>query len=603
VTVLDEFEEIWFVDFEFIPEVGERPDVVCLCAKEWRTGRTICLWRDKMGAAPPYRIDEKALFVCFVANAECACHLALGWPLPAKIYDLSPVFRCAVNGCLPPENKGQIGALDYFRLDNIGAKQKDAMRERIIHGWPFSPEERERALDYCFSDIEGLEKLFPKLLPEVDLDTALHWGEFNAVSAVMEHNGPPIDMEIFLQLRDRHTWNFVRDAIVPKINAQYDVYVRDRAGEWHLNQEKLEACFARLNIDWPRKEESGKLDLRDKTWDSMCKAYPVIEPLRQLRHARNKMRRVKLSVGADGRNRTVLWGFTSKTSRTQPKAAKWIFSPAVWLRSLIKPTENHAVAYIDWSSMEFQVAAVVSGCQPMIDLYASGSPYIEFAKRFDEAPQSATKKTHAEVHDRYKVGCLGAQYSMQYETLAQRLGVSTFVAHEMLGQHRGLFRQYWAYIDDWVAQALDTGSMHTPFGWRCRTGITEFNERSIGNFVVQATSADIMRLSCVWAHRRGIKLCGVVHDALLIESSIDRIEADVALTQEIMRRAARVVLNTSDPRCELRTDATIVRYPNRYYDKRGTQMWNDVLALLKQYRQQQEETSSCPIQQSAGTNS
>ena len=106
----------------------------------------------------------------------------------------------------------------------------------------------------------------------------------------------------------------------------------------------------------------------------MCKAWPQIEDLRQLRYARDKMRRIKLAVGRDGRNRTVLWPFKAKTSRTQPKAAEWIFSPAVWLRSLIKPEPGLAVAYIDYSSMEFLIAAARSDghCGPvntMLEMY------------------------------------------------------------------------------------------------------------------------------------------------------------------------------------------------------------------------------------------
>ena len=586
------FEQIWFADFEFISKPGEHPDVVCLCATELRSRQTVRLWRDQLGATPPYRTDAGVLFVCFVANAECACHLALGWPLPKKIFDLSPAFRCVVNGRVPPESKGLLGALAYFGIDSIGAKRKDGMRERILEGWPFSPEEREKILEYCASDIDALAQLMPKLLPLVDFDTALHWSEFAAVSAAMEHRGVPIDMEIFQQLRDRQAWNFVRDALVPEIDAQFGVYVRGKDNEWHFSTERFENYLASHGIDWPRLG-SGKLDLRRRTFESMGKAWPEIEPLRQLRYTRDKLRRIKLAVGSDGRNRTVLWPFQAKTSRTQPKAARWIFSPAVWLRSLIKPAPARAIAYIDWSSMEFQIAAVLSECKPMLDLYATGSPYIEFAKRFDEAPISATKKTHEKVHDRYKVGCLGAQYGMQIETLARRLGVSTFVSSEMLGQHRGLFNQYWAWIEDWIARALDTGSMRTPLGWACRTGITEFNQRSIGNFVVQATGADILRLSCVWGHRRGIELCGPIHDAVLIEAPIDRIDADVALMREIMRRSSRVVLNAErDGPYELRTDVTIVRHPDRYSDKRGLQIWTDVLRLLEQYRQEQQRSNS-----------
>jgi len=315
----------------------------------------------------------------------------------------------------------------------------------------------------------------------------------------------------------------------------------------------------------------------------MAKAYPEVESLRQLRHTRNKMRKIKLAVGADGRNRTT---HAAKTGRTQPKAARWIFSPAVWLRFAIKPGPGLALAYIDWSGMEFQVAAAQSDCQPMMDLYNTGLPYIGFAQRFGEAPADATKKTHGHIHERYKVGLLGTQYRMQHQTLAQRLGVSALVASEMLAQHRGLFAQYWAWNEDWIAHALDTGVMKTPLGWECRTGITEFNERTIGNWPTQSFSADIMRIAAIWGHRRGIRLLGTVHDAVLIEAPIERIDADVALMQDIMRRASCIVLNPSNAgTIELRTDVKIIRYPDRYRDKRGAQFWDEVTGLLANDRQ------------------
>jgi hypothetical protein len=73
---------------------------------------------------------------------------------------------------------------------------------------------------------------------------------------------------------------------------------------------------------------------------------------------------------------------------------------------------------------------------------------------------------------------------------------------------------------------------------------------------------------------------------VLIEAPIERIEADVARMREIMRRASRIVFNaTADGTHELRTDATIIRYPNSYSDKRGTAMWERVLELLAGHRQ------------------
>jgi DNA polymerase I len=163
------FDEIWPFDFEFVPRPGERPDVVCLAAHELRSGRTLRLWRDQLGKAPPYRTDRRALFVCFVANAECACHLALGWPLPARILDLNPVFRNLTNGLSTPDGKGLIGALRYYGLDAIAAKLKDLMRDRILRGWPFTPEEQPQILKYCYSDVDALCRLLPRILLEMKL--------------------------------------------------------------------------------------------------------------------------------------------------------------------------------------------------------------------------------------------------------------------------------------------------------------------------------------------------------------------------------------------------------------------------------------------------
>ena len=576
---IGDYRHVILADDEFIARPGKRPDVVCLAWQEWPSGQIQRLWRDELGATPPYPIDDDTLFVCFVGNAELGCHLALGWPLPVNVLDLSAEFRCIVNGRIVPAGKGLLGALAYYGLDSIGSKRKDAVRDRIMQGWPFTAEERAEILDYLDSDVDAMARLLPRMLPHIDLEIALYRGEFVASSARMEHAGVPIDMEIFSQLADRRAWQHVRDAMVPKIDAAYGVYELGKDGDWRFNMELFGEYLKREGIVWPLTEK-GKFSTRGKVFENMTKGHPQLEGLRQLRHARDKMRRIKLAVGADGRNRTVLWPFQSKSSRTQPKASQWIFSPAVWLRSLIKPEPGQAVAYVDGSGMEFFTAAAISNDPVMVEFYRS-DPYLSFAKRVGAAPADATKRTHGPLRDRYKTGLLAIQYGAQAETLAGRLGISVFEAHEMIQQHRQLFAVYWRWADDWLAHALDTGVMWTPLGWQCRTGITEFNERSIQNFPVQATAAEIFRIAVIWATRHGLGLRAPVHDAVLLEAPIERIEADVALMCELMRRASRVVLGH-----ELRTDAVIIRYPERYRDSRGDKIWGEVLELLADYRRQ-----------------
>jgi len=460
-----------------------------------------------------------------------------------------------------------------------------------MKGWPFSPEEKFRISHYCIGDVQDLSKLLLKLLPYIDLPLALHRGEFVAALARSEHVGVPIDMGIFSQLADTKTWREMRDSMVPLVDV-HGVYVRDKHGQWHWNNARFEELVASEEISWPR-TETGQLDLRRKTFESMAKAYPQIEPLRQLRYIRDKLRTIQLSVGHDGRNRAVLWPFSSKTSRTQPKAKHWIFSPSVWLRFLIKTEPGKALAYIDCSSMEFQGAAALSDKHvgpdnPMLDLYKSGDPYLNFGKIIGLIPTDATRETPGVevIRDRLKVLCLGTQYGMQRSTLATRLGVSDIEAHEMLLLHRGLFSQYWHWSEDWLHHSLNSGMMRTVYGWQCATGITEFSERSIRNWPIQSTCADIFRLAYVWGTRHGLTLIAPVHDAVLLEAPEDRIEAEVALMREIMRRASRVILNpTADGTIELRTDLKIIRYPDRFTDSRGTELWETVLMLLAERRE------------------
>jgi DNA polymerase-1 len=496
---LDRFEEIWLHDFEFIAQPGERPDVVCLAARELRSGRTIRLWRDELGEQPPYRTDDKVLLIEFVANAEMGCHLSEGWSLPANVLDLSPPFRNLINGCTTPEGKGLIGLLRYYGLDAIDTKHKKAMQQRIMQGWPFTAQEREQILIYCAGDVDMLAQALPRILPQIDLDIALYHGEFVKVSAQMEHRGVPIDTAISSRLAEPKIWREIRDEMVPVIDAQYGVYARNAAGDWTFSMERFGAYLKREGIEWPLTEK-GRLNTKRKTFEDMSKGYPQLENLRQLRHARDKMRKFKLAVGADGRNRTVLWPFQAKTGRTQPSASEWIFSPAVWLRSLIKPAPGMAVAYVDYSSMEFMLAASLSDghCGPvnaMLNMYQSGDPYLAFAKRVGAVPPTATKKSHEELRDRYKIMMLAVQYAMGVSTLAARLQTYYHEAYEMLAQHRSLFGQYWAWSDDWIHHAMQTGVVQTAFGWTYRIGIAgAINDRSLRNWPIQAAGADILRI-------------------------------------------------------------------------------------------------------------
>lgn len=94
------FKHVIAVDFEYSAPDGERPEVVCMVARDLRNGQTWRIFQDDLTklSIPPYPADEDTVVVAYYASAEMNCYLALGWPLPDHVLDLFAEFRCQSNG-------------------------------------------------------------------------------------------------------------------------------------------------------------------------------------------------------------------------------------------------------------------------------------------------------------------------------------------------------------------------------------------------------------------------------------------------------------------------------------------------------------------------
>lgn len=562
------FREVWAVDFEFKAPAGERPVPICLVAREVRSGRLLRVWADELRRLPlpPYPTDSGSLFVAYYASAELSCHLALGWPLPTKVLDLYAEFRCLTSGLPTPCGCGLLGAMAYFGFDSIDAAEKDSMRELALRGEPYNFDERRALLDYCQSDVDSLVKLLPAMLPRIDLPRALLRGRYMTAAARMEGVGVPIDTETLTLFKDN--WPTIQARLIERIDRGYGVYDGRT-----FKSDRWAAWLAANGIPWPRLP-SGDLALDDDTFREAARTFPAVAPIRELRATLSQLRLNELPVGTDGRNRCLLSAFGSRTSRNQPSNSKFIFGPSAWLRSLIRPELGMAVAYIDWSQQELAIAAALSGDINMKEAYQSGDFYLTFAKMAHAVPPDATKDSHAEVRDQFKTVALGVLYGLSAEGLARKLNVPPVRGRDLLRMHKDAFKTFWRWSDQVQDEAILTGRLHTVFGWTVHAG-DKANPRSLRNFPMQANGAEMMRLACCLVTERNIRLCCPVHDALLIESPIDHIDAAVTATQQAMQEASEIVL-AGFP---LRTGAKLVRHPDRYMDKRGKVMWETVCDL------------------------
>jgi DNA polymerase-1 len=583
------YREVWCCDFEFHGADGGIPVPVCMVAKELRSGRVIRMWQDGLqrADAAPFDTGPDTLFVAYYASAEIGCFLVLGWPPPERILDLFTEFRAVTNGLVVPHGNSLLGALAYFGQPAMGAEAKTEMRDLILSGGPWDGHDREAILDYCQGDVEALQRLISALAglvaPDPDntsarLGQALLRGRYMAAVASMENIGVPIDVPMLERLRVE--WDPIKASLISAVDTDYGVYEGST-----FKLAKFEAWLVRKGIPWPRLT-SGTLAMDDDTFRQMARAYPLVAPLHELRHSLSKLKLNSLQVGDDGRNRCLLSPFRSKTGRNQPSNAKFIFGPSRWLRGLIKPAPGYGISYLDFGSQEIAIAAALSGDGAMVEAYTSGDPYMTFAKQAGLAPAGATKDTHKDVRNRCKAIVLGVGYGMGAKSMACRAGLSVSEARELLRRHHETYRKFWQWAENNVNVALAGGTLTTVYGWPIHSGpLTKLNDRSLLNFPMQANGAEMMRLAACMGVEAGLRICAPIHDALLLESPLDRLEEDVFLLKGLMVKASEIVMQS----LACRVDAEIVRYPDRYRDEGGGEMWDRVMALLSQTKQEKSQ--------------
>ncbi len=181
------------------------------------------------------------------------------------------------------------------------------------------------------------------------------------------------------------------------------------------------------------------------------------------------------------------------------------------------------------------------------------------------------------MREQFKQCVLAVQYGMGEASLASRINQPVAKARQLLELHKRTYRQFWKWSDSAVDEAVLGGRLWAGFGWQIHTR-GAINDRSLRNFPMQANGAEMLLIACILLTQSGVRICAPVHDALLIEAPLDGLDATVEKAQALMKEASAIVLDGF----ELRSDAKLVRYPDRFMDKRGAVMWGKVTALLRQ---------------------
>ncbi len=299
---------------------------------------------------PPYPTGPQCLLVTINANELVGCHLALDWCLPQRIIDLSVEFRNATNGARLLCGSGFVGALVWFGLPAT---------DGLDHGT--SPATVCRKL-------AALLRLYEAMQSHLDLGRALLRGRYMAAVARMEWVGISVDQRM-VELLGAY-WPRLRARIVEIVDRPFGVYEHGR-----FQPAAFQSWLGCHGIQWPR-TAAGDLDLSDDAFRDMTRVYPELRPLKELRSTLAGFVPSALSIGRDGRNRTPLRPFASRTGRNQPSSKASVLGTAAWVRNLVRPAPGMGLAFIDWSQQEFGIAAALSGDKAMMKAYATGDPYL-----------------------------------------------------------------------------------------------------------------------------------------------------------------------------------------------------------------------------------
>jgi DNA polymerase-1 len=443
------------------------------------------------------------VFVAYAARAEMSCFAALHWPIPRYILDLNIEYRHYRNDGGQHRHK-LLDAMHYFGLPTIESHEKQEMIDLAIRGGPFTPSEMHALQDYCASDTRALQRLLPAMAPHIDLVYALVRGRFTGCVGQMEHLGVPVDLRLLHWLHEH--WEGLRALFVGELQRYWDLF--DDSGK--LKTQKFTRYIDALGIPyWPR-TPTGHYRRDKDTLRDMAMIYPAIKDLREGFDMLGQLRALKLAVGRDGRNRTPLWPISTKTMRCAPSTTEFVFNLPAWLRSLVKPAEGRALAYLDFRQEEPAIAACLSRDQAMSDGYRIGGDlYVDFAKQAQaipcELPTAEAKAHYGSVRDQYKICLLASMYGQQERSLASRMGKPPSHAAMLLRQLRRAYPRFTAWIDNEIDWAYLHGYMRSRLDWTLYTR-PDTRETSLLNYPMQVTGSEVLHRAVYQAQLAGVQV-------------------------------------------------------------------------------------------------
>jgi DNA polymerase I-like protein with 3'-5' exonuclease and polymerase domains len=541
---------------------------VVFCAIDLDTGERLSFHGRDPRLARFINHHRNDLFISHNLVAEVMYLLRLGITPPTRWFDTMLGWRYVTNTRPPVPSFKLEKILVETGIPHRYAGEKDRLQDWIgnLEFNRDSPDDLRLIRDYCFADCEATAALYHRLVGRVPAVWMSYATAFCLELARMELRGIALDMPRYRAIQERK--DEVVERVVAGVNTIHSVFIDGR-----LSRERFFGWCAANGIGWParRSPATGRmmLPLDQDTFSLMKDRHPFIGLVHEANKTVKHLNSRELIVDpTTGRHYPGNIPFAQATSRTSPR--KSIFGAPKWMRWLIVPTSpEHVVIVIDYDAEEVLIAAHLSGDAGMMHGYVSTDPHMAFAILAGAAPPWATKKTHGRVRQKYKAVNLGVSYGQTAHGLAISMGVHPDEARAHLAQHRRTYPVYWDWVRRYTTRAFRTGRCFTAAGWP-RVVAMDDNPRSVGNFPVQGTGGDLMRLTAYYLSRWGLQLLATIHDGFLVECHRDQLPEVRECIDAAFRQATGQLLPDAP------MSWTPTEFFDRYRDDGGKDLWEQI---------------------------
>jgi DNA polymerase-1 len=219
------------------------------------------------------------------------------------------------------------------------------------------------------------------------------------------------------------------------------------------------------------------------------------------------------------------------------------------IRSCFVAPRGHRLLSADYNQIELRILAHIAGEDALREIFARGEDI--HAATAAEVLGSDPKRVSPGERSKAKMVNYGIAYGLSAYGLADRLNIEQDEAASYIDRYFERFPAVKRYIEETIEFARENGYVETLLGRRrpipeLRSGrpqVRSQGERLAVNMPIQGTSADIIKIAMVRAHRAlaesdlETRLVLQIHDELLFEGPADEMDAASELVQREMCRA------------------------------------------------------------------